>query len=122
MRRHGRLWWAGWEIRVKKFEVLGEPVEILVDGEQSQGSMIILRQTCPPGGGPPPHRHTLEDESFTVADGEFEVFDGSAWHPLPRGEVYFSRRGSVHGFRNSGTTTGRILVSASPAGMENYLQ
>jgi hypothetical protein len=31
-------------------------------------------------------------------------------------------RGSVHTFRNVGTTTGKMLVFVAPSGMEKYLE
>jgi hypothetical protein len=32
-----------------------------------------------------------------------------------------AKRGGVHTFRNAGTTTGKMLVFVTPAGMEKYL-
>lgn len=106
----------------KSFTVFGELVEILVDGQQSNGSVAVLTQTVPPGGGPPPHTHTKEDETFTPLEGEFEMFDGSSWTPLRQGEVYFAQRGGTHTFRNAGSIDGKLLVVCTPAGLEVYLE
>ncbi len=106
----------------KTFNVFGEKVEIFVTSEMSHGSMTVTVQTTPPGGGPPPHIHTREDEYFTVLEGEFEMFDGQSWSPLRTGESHFSLRGGTHTFRNCGSTMGRMHVVISPAGFENYLE
>jgi uncharacterized cupin superfamily protein len=55
-------------------------------------------------------------------DGEFELLTDGQWHPLAPGEAAYARRGSTHTFRNSGKTIGRIMVSVTPGGFENYLQ
>lgn len=107
---------------LKSFTVLGELVEILVDRQMANGAFTVLTQTSPPGGGPPPHSHSREDEIFTVLEGDFELFDGTRWHPLPRGESARGVRGGVHAFRNCGQSTGKVHIIASPAGFEEYLE
>ena len=88
---------------LKTFELLGETVEIVVTGAMTgkHGSMVI--ETSPPGGGPPPHVHSNEDETLIVLKGEFEVLFSEQWHKMRVGEVAFLPRGSVHTFRNGGT-------------------
>ena len=107
---------------LKRFHVFGEPIEVLLRGEMSNGLLTVITETCEPGGGPPPHSHTNEDEVFTVLEGEFEVFDGAQWHPLVRGETAFGPRNGVHTFRNRGNTTGKVQIVAAPAGLEVYLE
>lgn len=107
---------------LKSFMVLGEPVEILVDSQMTNSAFTVLTQTSPPGGGPPPHSHSREDEIFTVLEGDFELFDGTTWHPLPQGASARGVRGGVHCFRNCGESAGKIQIIASPAGFEEYLE
>jgi quercetin dioxygenase-like cupin family protein len=106
----------------KKFKVFGEPVEILLSGEQTGGLSAVILQTSPPGGGPPPHSHANEDEIFYPVEGDFEIFDGKEWHRLDTSRAAHYRRGGIHTFRNAGTTTARILIVATPAGLEAYLE
>jgi quercetin dioxygenase-like cupin family protein len=40
----------------------------LVTGEESGGAYFAMEAIVPPGGGPPPHIHTLEDETFYVLE------------------------------------------------------
>ncbi|MGC1872559.1 MAG: cupin domain-containing protein [Acidobacteriaceae bacterium] len=107
---------------VKSFKVFGEPVEILVSGEMTGGLSTTLMQTSPPGGGPPPHSHLREDETFFVLEGDYELLQDGAWHKVPARQAVLATRGGVHTFRNAGTTTGKMLVFVTPAGMEKYLE
>lgn len=86
------------------------------------GLSTTLVQTSPPGGGPPPHSHVREDETFFVLEGDYELLQDGVWHKVPAGQAVLAKRGGVHTFRNAGTTTGKMLVFVTPAGMENYLE
>jgi hypothetical protein len=44
------------------------------------------------------------------------------WHPLVPGEAAYARRGSIHTFRNSGKTIGRLMIVITPGGFEKYLE
>lgn len=107
---------------LKTFKVFGEPVEVLIPGEATNGLSSTLTQTSPPGGGPPPHSHTNEDETFFVLEGEYEFLEGGQWHKAEHGRAILAKRGSVHTFRNVGNTTGKMLVFLTPAGLEKYLE
>lgn len=107
---------------VKAFKVFGEPVEVLVCGEMTGSLSATLIQTSPPGGGPPPHSHRNEDETFFVLEGEYEILHQGAWTKFAPGQAVHAMRGSVHTFRNVGSTTGRMLIFAAPSGMEKYLE
>ncbi len=107
---------------VKTFSVFGERVDVLISKRMSGGSASVLTQTCPPGGGPPPHRHTYEDEIFQIASGEFELFYEGEWRRLLPGEIAMVLRGSVHTFRNCGTAEGTLMITVVPGGFEEYLE
>ena len=107
---------------MKSFKVFGEPVEILVSGEMTGGLSTTLIQTSPPGGGPPPHSHVNEDETFYVLEGDYELLQDGQWVKVAADECVHTRRGSVHTFRNVGSTVGRMLVFVAPAGLDKYLE
>ena len=102
--------------------VLGEQVEVLVSSKSTHNSFFVGVQTSPPGGGPPPHVHEREDELFTVLEGEYELFDGQQWTPFCRGEYQSKLRGELHTFRNCGSTTGKMLIMATPGGLDEYFE
>ena len=107
---------------LKSFHVFGERIDVLIDTAMSNGASATIVQHVPPGGGPPPHSHAKEDETFTVLEGDFEVFRDGQWHPLAKGEVAYGQCGGVHTFRNVGTSPGSVLIFVTPAGLENYLE
>jgi quercetin dioxygenase-like cupin family protein len=107
---------------IKNFTVFGDRVDVFVDSATSNGLSSTLVQEVLPGGGPPPHSHTNEDETFVALDGEFELLLNGKWFPLVPGEAAYAQRGSIHTFRNAGKTPGRLLIVVTPGGFENYLQ
>ena len=107
---------------LKTFKVFGEPIEVLVPGEATGGLSTTITQTSPAGGGPPPHSHTKEDETFYVLEGEYEFLADGQWHKAEHGRAILVKRGSVHTFRNVGTTTGKMLIFLTPSGLEKYLE
>lgn len=104
-------------LTVKAF---GDEVTFLVTGEQSQGNYTIFHDVTPPGGGPPPHYHLNEDELFFVIEGQASFFAEGRWTPVPAGSVVYAPRGSIHSFRNDGSTPLRQLIRTSPSGFERF--
>jgi hypothetical protein len=69
------------------------------------------------------HRRTRrlgEDEVFTVIEADSSSSCGTSWKPFHRGEVRFSLRGSYHGFRNVGQTTGTMMFTTNGGGLNEY--
>jgi len=107
---------------IKSFPVLGDHVDMLVTKEMTGGQSATLLETSPPGGGPPPHKHENEDETFFVVEGEYELLVDGEWVKGYPGDAFYRARGTVHTFRNCGTTTGKILVFVEPGGFQSYLE
>jgi len=100
--------------------VFGEPIEILVPSAYTNYTGCVAVQTSLPGGGPPPHKHEREEETFVVLEGEYEFFDGQEWAPFKQGEVRYSLRGHYHAFRNTGAFPGRMLFTTNAGGLDEY--
>lgn len=107
---------------VKSFKVMGERIDVLVNGAMSTGASAVIVEHVPPGGGPPPHRHNNEDETFIPLEENFEILRDGMWIPAAKGEPVFGMRGETHTFRNVGSALGRMLIVIAPAGLENYLE
>lgn len=105
-----------------KFDIFGEPVELLVTSDKTGGAFSIGRQTCKPGSGTPPHVHQDEDEVFSVVDGRFEIFDGQTWTEIPDNGVVLAPRGGIHCFRNCGTSDGTIQFICSGDRFDVFLE
>jgi quercetin dioxygenase-like cupin family protein len=106
----------------KSFAVLGERVDVLLSSEESGGQVAVALQTTGPGGGPPPHKHSREDETFTVLEGEYEFLSDGQWTRNLPGDSVFAPRGHVHTYRNSGSEPAKLLVHITPGGFEKFLE
>jgi quercetin dioxygenase-like cupin family protein len=100
--------------------VVGDRYTIKASGADTGGAFALIEALVPPQNGPPPHIHHREDEAFYVLEGELEFqVDGRRFSAGPGSWVTLAR-GSLHSFRNVGTTPARILIVVTPAGLENY--
>lgn len=100
----------------------GDLYRFLVTGAESGGAYFAMEAVVPPGGGPPPHIHTREDETFYVLDGEMDFLLGDEWVSAGPGDFVNVPRGTVHCFRNSGDTVTRMVLTFSPAGLERFFE
>jgi quercetin dioxygenase-like cupin family protein len=100
----------------------GDRYTFLITGAQNNGTYFLMEAIIPSGGGPPPHIHHREDESFYLLDGTLDITLGEKKIKATTGDFVQIPRGTVHAFRNSGSTTARMLLLFSPAGMEKYFE
>jgi quercetin dioxygenase-like cupin family protein len=100
----------------------GDVYNFLATGEETNNSFFQFEAIVPKGGGPPPHIHSREDESFYVVSGNLEMVLGDSTYEAKAGDFVFIPRGTVHQFRNVGSGTAIQLVTFVPAGMEKYFR
>ena len=50
--------------------VVGDVYRFLATGEDTNGRYALCEAIVTPGGGPPPHVHSREEEGFYVLEGE----------------------------------------------------
>src|SRR5262245_28338874 len=72
----------------------------------------------PPGGGPPPHVHSREEEGFYILEGEITFTIGDKRHVATAGMFANMPIGTPHSFKNESSRTARMLISVAPAGLE----
>jgi mannose-6-phosphate isomerase-like protein (cupin superfamily) len=102
--------------------IVGDTMTLKATGESTGGALVLLENLTAPGGGPPPHVHTREDEFWFVLDGTFEIRIGDEVHALGPGGFAYAPRGTVHNFRNTAETPSRIVVGFTPAGMDGFFR
>ena len=73
--------------------IVGDTMWTKASAATTSGSQSVLEFEAVPGGGPPPHTHSNEDESLYVIDGEFEFLIGDQTH-LPMGNKAFAVGGN----------------------------
>ena len=94
----------------------GDRVSFLVTGTQSNGGCFIVEAVVAPGGGPPPHLHQFEDESFYMLEGSATFQAGAQTIHAKPGDFIHVPRGTVHSIKNEGSTPAKAIVIISPAG------
>ena len=100
--------------------VVGDLYTVKAGGEDTGGAFALIEVMIPPRSGPPPHRHSREDEAFYVLEGEFEVHLDEQRLTAGPGSWVRMAKGSLHHFNNIGSKPGKILILATPAGLDQF--
>ena len=100
----------------------GDLYRFLVTGEETGGAYFAMEAIVPPGGGPPPHTHAREDETFYVLDGRVDFRLGDERVTAGPGDFVNVPRGRVHNFHNAGTDVARLILTFTPAGIERFFE
>jgi quercetin dioxygenase-like cupin family protein len=103
----------------RKIGVVGDLYRFLATGDETLGRYATWEATVPPGGGPPPHVHSREEESFYVLEGEMTFQIGDERRAVGPGTFVHMPIGTPHAFQNESGATTRMLISVVPAGLEN---
>jgi quercetin dioxygenase-like cupin family protein len=94
--------------------VLGMPLRLLCEANETGGSWSLFEEEVPIGMGPPPHRHDW-DEAYYILSGEVDFdIDGDCVRSAT-GDFNYLPRNTVHGFKGASSTPARVLIFASPA-------
>ena len=102
--------------------LVGDTYTAKATTESTGGAFALVEASVPPGGGPPPHLHTREDEAFYLLDGELRVTAAGESTLLRAGDFVYLPRGIVHSFTNPSVTPARTLILITPGGFEKYFQ
>lgn len=91
-------------------------LNFLVDGEDTDGTLVLFEMLVPPQAKiPAPHFHVEVDETLYIMEGTLTQLYGTETLKLKAGDKLFIKRGTVHGFSNPHTETARVLCALSPA-------
>jgi len=104
----------------KSFWVLGDLYTFKATGKETGGSFTVMDQIIQPQGGPPPHIHHREDETFYVLEGRFSFLCGGKQSVFETGSFIHIPKGTLHTFKNLDEKPGRLLVTITPAGLEEF--
>src|SRR5688500_18267619 len=91
--------------------VVGDVYRFLATGEDTNGKYALWEALVPPGGGPPPHVHSREEEGFYVLEGEIALYVENERHVVTPGSFANVPVGSVHAFKNESNRAARMLIS-----------
>ena len=98
--------------------VVGDVYRFLATGEDTNGKYAMWEAIVPPGGGPPPHVHSREEEGFYILEGEITFQIGDERAVLTAGMFANMPIGTPHSFKNESEKPAKMLISVAPAGIE----
>jgi quercetin dioxygenase-like cupin family protein len=106
----------------KSVNILGIPMLIRIHGRDTGGTVSVVESHDVTGGGPPPHIHHREDETFQILEGEYEWTVGGKTFIAKKGATIFAPRGVPHTYRYLGATPGRLMCVINPSGFEGFFE
>ena len=80
--------------------VVGDVYRFLATGKETNGKYALWEAIVPPGGGPPPHVHSREEEGFYVLEGEITLQIGEQRLVATAGMFANMPVGTPHSFKN----------------------
>ena len=86
------------------------------------GQFSLFEITAQPVDGPPEHVHRDHDESYFVLEGTFAIKVGERCVTACPGTFVYVPRGTAHTFRNLEPRRSRLLVMATPGGIEEFFE
>jgi len=98
--------------------VVGDVYRFLATGDDTNGKYAMWEAIVPPGGGPPPHIHSREEESFYILEGEITFQINDQQLVAKAGMFANMPVGTPHSFKNESDQPAKMLISVAPAGLE----
>lgn len=102
----------------RTISVVGDVYRFLATGDDTDGKYALWEAIVPPGGGPPPHIHSREEECFYILEGEISFQIGEDRIVATTGMFANIPVGTLHSFKNESDRPAKMLISVAPAGLE----
>ncbi|MBI3862411.1 MAG: cupin domain-containing protein [Planctomycetia bacterium] len=97
---------------------VGDVYRFLATGEETNGKYAMFEALVGPGGGPPTHVHSREEEGFYILEGEITLTVNGERIVATAGMFANVPVGTPHSFKNEGSKPAKMLISVAPAGLE----
>jgi mannose-6-phosphate isomerase-like protein (cupin superfamily) len=98
--------------------VVGDVYRFLATGDDTNGKYTLWEAIVPPGGGPPPHVHSREEEGFYILEGEITFTIADKRLVASAGMSANMPVGTPHSFKNESNRPAKMLILVAPAGLE----
>jgi quercetin dioxygenase-like cupin family protein len=97
----------------------GLKLKVEITTASTGGVMSSTRVVSPPGGGPPAHIHTREDELFIILRGHYRFWQKDMpTIEAPAGSFVYLHKGMIHQYRNVSDNEGEHVLICLPGGLE----
>lgn len=104
--------------RGRNVAIVGDVYRFLATGDETNGKYAMWEAIVPPGGGPPPHVHSREDECFYIIDGEITLTINGERVAATAGMLANLPVGTPHSFKNESNHSAKMIITVAPAGLE----
>lgn len=99
----------------------GGTLAMLLDGQASNGQLMIGRFDVAEGEAPPYHTHTREDEVFLLLKGAALVWCDDEEYELSEGGIVYLPKQVPHGYRIISKKADLLMIN-TPAGIEGMFR
>lgn len=106
----------------KRIEPPSGPQTVKVSRADTDGAFEVIEIDVAPGGGPPLHYHPGFDEAFYVTEGVLTLRIGDRIHELSPRSSALVPAGTIHTWKNRGSSLVRFLQMTAPGSMEGFLE
>ncbi len=98
--------------------VVGDVYRFMATSEETNGKYAMWEAIVPPGGGPPPHVHSREEEGFYILEGEITFQIGEERIVASAGMFANMPVWMPHCFKNESDEPAKMVISIAPSGLE----
>lgn len=102
--------------------VSGNTISIKLAGGQTADAYSVFEISAPPNVGAGLHIDNDWDEFWHVMEGTFTFMLNGKPIELEAGGFAHGPRGIPHSFKNTGETTGKLVMFTKPSGLENFFR
>jgi quercetin dioxygenase-like cupin family protein len=106
----------------RRLAIPGGIITIKATGKDTGGAYAMIEMLIPPQGGPPPHLHSREVESFYILKGSLSFWLSDRKLTGSEGSLVIAPPGHTHAFKNEGDEPARVLLLITPSGLEEFFQ
>ena len=100
----------------------GDEYRYLATSRSTDGEYFLVEAIVPPGGGPPSHIQTREEEAFYILEGQLTFYGDGGEIAAGPGTYLNIPKGAKHRFRNNTERTARMLFVFASAGIEGLFE
>ncbi|MBS0262638.1 MAG: cupin domain-containing protein [Planctomycetes bacterium] len=104
----------------RTYAVVGDVYRFLATGAETNGKYALFEALVQPGGGPPPHIHSREEEGFYILEGEITFTIAGRRVVASAGMFANMPVGTPHAFKNESDRPAKMLITVAPAGLEEF--
>ena len=102
--------------------VSGNTINVKLDGEQTGDAYSVFEISAPPNVGAGLHIDNDWDEFWHVMEGTFTFMLNGKQIELGAGGFAHGPKGIPHSFKNTGETTGKLVMFTTPSGLEDFFR